>query len=151
MTDADLVPQRPESRRQAWLDGFSRTRLVLEHVGKPDSFSRLHVVVARSGRLDRTVGPGWVAVGDAAMAFDPLSGRGIVHAIESGQAAAEALLAWYLGDCGAVSRLAAGVALSFDNYCKNRLLYYGRECRWPDAAFWSRRHHPGGDNSAEGS
>lgn len=43
---------------------------------------------AESSMLERTSGSGWIAVGDAAMAYDPLSSRGISSALESGMAAA---------------------------------------------------------------
>jgi hypothetical protein len=37
----------------------------------------LHVRTARTQRLDQPTGEGWLAVGDAAMSFDPLSSEGI--------------------------------------------------------------------------
>jgi flavin-dependent dehydrogenase len=147
MTDADLVPRSREDRRRCWLERLGRTQLVRARLGGPKRIGRLRVVAARSSRLDRVSGPGWVAVGDAAMALDPLSGRGIVKAIESGQAAAEALLAWFGGDLEAPSRLAGHFASTFDRYRDLRLAYYARERRWPDAAFWGRRHFPSPDGA----
>ena len=41
---------------------------------------------AASGGLNRVAGPGWVAVGDAALTFDPLSSQGIFNAIYTGDA-----------------------------------------------------------------
>ena len=38
-----------------------------------------------------TRGDGWVAAGDAACAFDPLSGQGIFKALDGGMRAAEAV------------------------------------------------------------
>jgi flavin-dependent dehydrogenase len=147
MTDADLVPAAPEARRRCWIEGLSRTRLVRARIGDPERVGALRAFAARSSRLDRAIGPGWVAVGDAAMAFDPLAGRGIVHAIESGQAAAEAMLAVFAGDNEALTRLAGGLAAAFDRYCDLRLAYYAREQRWPAAPFWSRRHGPSRANA----
>jgi flavin-dependent dehydrogenase len=139
MTDADLVPRRPEARRRTWLEILGRTRLVGRHVGDPQRAGPLGTVAARSSWLDRPVGPGWIATGDAAMAVDPLSGRGIIHAIESGQAAAEALLAWFAGNHEAVAGLAEDLAAAFDRYRALRQAYYTRERRWHEAPFWSRR------------
>lgn len=42
--------------------------------------------------LSPAAGPGWIAVGDAALAFDPLTAQGLSHAVGSGLAAAGALL-----------------------------------------------------------
>jgi hypothetical protein len=44
------------------------------------------VVVANNSRLDRLAGEKWLAVGDAAMAFDPLSAQGISKALHSDKA-----------------------------------------------------------------
>lgn len=44
---------------------------------------------AESSILEQTCGPGWIAVGDAAAAYDPISARGLVAALESGLAAAD--------------------------------------------------------------
>ena len=40
---------------------------------------------ARSQYLDVEFGPGWIAVGDAAMAYDPLSSQGIAKALGHGR------------------------------------------------------------------
>jgi flavin-dependent dehydrogenase len=39
--------------------------------------------------LERSSGPGWIAVGDAAASYDPIASRGLVAALESGLAAGE--------------------------------------------------------------
>jgi flavin-dependent dehydrogenase len=43
-------------------------------------------------RLDAPGGPGWLAVGDAVQAFDPLGSQGMLHALYSGLQGARALL-----------------------------------------------------------
>lgn len=45
---------------------------------------------ARSARLDRMTGPGWLATGDAAAAFDPLASQGLFNALSGGFFAAHA-------------------------------------------------------------
>jgi flavin-dependent dehydrogenase len=40
---------------------------------------------------DKTAGGGWISIGDAAYAADPLSGKGIEFAVESAEVAAVAL------------------------------------------------------------
>ena len=49
-------------------------------------------MTADSSRIDRTAGPNWLAVGDAATAFDPLASQGIYHALFSASNAARAIL-----------------------------------------------------------
>jgi flavin-dependent dehydrogenase len=84
-------------------------------------------------------GPGWVAVGDAAIVFDPLSSHGIAKGIDHGIRAAGAVLLYLDGDDGALERLTARFAAEFADYEQTRLGYYSTEPRWPDMAFWRRR------------
>src|SRR5262249_40774712 len=81
----------------------------------------------------------WVAVGDAAMAWDPLSSQGIGKALESALAAAEAIRGALDGRLGALRDYAGGVALSFDQYRRLRTHFYGQVRRWPGAPFGERR------------
>ena len=49
------------------------------------------VLPAETSRLDRIAGPGWLALGDAAAAYDPLSSYGIGSAMGSGFYAGQAI------------------------------------------------------------
>lgn len=89
---------------------------------------------ANSQRREPAAGPGWLAVGDAASAHDPVAGLGLYWALESGMAAAEAILAG--AGTAAYATAAAG---RFTEYLAQRALYYRAERRWPDAPFWHRR------------
>jgi flavin-dependent dehydrogenase len=108
---------------------------------------------AGSSRLRPLAGPGWLAVGDAAMACDPLSSQGLKSALEGARQAASALgrqLApggppaadrLYLEFCDAL----------WMTYRDRRRLDYQLEQRWPRQPFWARRHHtpaaPEGSNA----
>jgi flavin-dependent dehydrogenase len=95
---------------------------------------------APSARLDRARGPGWLAVGDAASSFDPISAQGIHKALADALLAADAIAVWLgRGDARALDRYAAGVASRFDDYLQNRAYLYSLERRWVDAPFWARR------------
>ena len=67
-----------------------------------DLQAALRVVAANSSRLDCVSGRGWLAVGDAAMAFDPLSSQGLVQALASGIRAGEALNGRLAGEVAAM-------------------------------------------------
>jgi flavin-dependent dehydrogenase len=75
----------------------------------------------------------WVAVGDAASAYDPLSSLGICKALESGIRAADALARHRLDE------YEAWVRSSFEQYVWTRDAYYALETRWPDSPFWRAR------------
>jgi 2-polyprenyl-6-methoxyphenol hydroxylase-like FAD-dependent oxidoreductase len=84
-------------------------------------------------------GAGWVAVGDAAASHDPLSARGIVSALASGEAAARAVLDHLGGDTTALAGYASTNRRAFARYLIERCAYYRTEQRWPHSPFWQRR------------
>ena len=98
------------------------------------------MVVANSYILE-TVGSdeGWLAVGDAASAYDPLSAIGIAKAMDSGLHAAEVIAHWFLQVPNAVASYQAEVQGAFNHYLQQRQLNYSKETRWPQQAFWARR------------
>ncbi|WP_437663404.1 NAD(P)/FAD-dependent oxidoreductase [Sorangium sp. So ce1182] len=98
-----------------------------------------HVRPACSEVSDPIAGPGWLAVGDAATARDPLSSSGIAHALEDGIDAAAAIEAHLGGDARSFSRYAAARRLAFDDYLSMRTRYYRLEQRFPGSPFWRRR------------
>ncbi|HEX2046944.1 MAG TPA: FAD-dependent monooxygenase [Acidimicrobiales bacterium] len=94
------------------------------------------VVSANSHRMEPVAADGWLAVGDAATAHDPLTGLGIHWALESGIAAAEAVVR------SSTAAYAHHTEERFDRYLAARAEYYRAEARWPRAPFWQRRHEP---------
>ena len=94
---------------------------------------QLRVGTANSARLSHFAGPGWLAAGDAALSFDPLSSQGILTALFGGMQAAQAIHE------GSVERYSERLAAVFEIYLRNRDLYYAEERRWPDEPFWRAR------------
>jgi flavin-dependent dehydrogenase len=99
---------------------------------------RLHS--ASSQRLENAAGPEWLAVGDAAGTFDPLSSLGIVKALRSGIHASHAICGHLDGDADALPRYSAALAREYGGYLDGRAAYYEMEQRWPDSPFWQCRH-----------
>jgi flavin-dependent dehydrogenase len=95
----------------------------------------------QSRRLEPAAGEHWLAVGDSAARFDPLSSQGIFKALRSGIYAAYAvgdLLA--RGDDSGLRRYRRFVREEFRSYAGVRTKYYREEQRWPASEFWLRRH-----------
>lgn len=97
------------------------------------------ICAAHGARLVRAAGPGWLAVGDAAMSFDPLSSQGLFHALYTGLRGGEAAAALLADEAGAGAAFAASLEPVWEAYLFHRAVYYGMERRWPDAPFWRRR------------
>jgi 2-polyprenyl-6-methoxyphenol hydroxylase-like FAD-dependent oxidoreductase len=101
------------------------------------------VRAARSRHLSSVTGDGWVAVGDAASAFDPLSSQGVLKALRSGIFAAYAVGDVLVkGDDAGLRRYEHYVAREFAAYQQTKARYYAEERRWPESAFWRRRMEP---------
>ena len=84
-------------------------------------------------------GPNWIAAGDAALAFDPLSGLGVHKAIESGLRAAEAIARYFAGDSTGMVEYEDWTVQSFHAYLATRHRFYSSVERWPGSPFWARR------------
>ena len=89
-------------------------------------------------------GKHWLAAGDAALAFDPLSSQGLFNALVTGIEAGNNALAM-LDDASADIAMrdhAAMIGRVWQAYAEHHATYYRMEQRWPDASFWHRRHGP---------
>jgi flavin-dependent dehydrogenase len=97
------------------------------------------VLAAASQRLDRFAGDDWLAVGDAASTFDPLSSQGISKALRAGMTASLAICRRLSGDTNAPITYEARMHAEYEHYLGRRTEYYALEQRWPQAPFWRCR------------
>ncbi|AHH97034.1 NAD(P)/FAD-dependent oxidoreductase [Kutzneria albida] len=137
LSDGDLV------RRAGWAEPTALARALRDthHVGRlVDTIEPRPVTVraANSQVLTPCVGDGWIAVGDAAMAADPLSSAGVLAALRSGMTAGRAIVSGELADAAARQDHDRCNRQRFATYLRQRQYYYGLEQRW-DTSFWLRR------------
>jgi flavin-dependent dehydrogenase len=145
MTDPDLLRRSGGAGPAAWMERLARshhTRTRVEAGGHRLAVSPA-VASAASAILDPLAGAGWVAAGDAAAAYDPLSSHGIATALATGWDAAATVLATLDGDPEAADAYGHRVRRGFAGYLDARAAYYELEERWPDAPFWQRRRRHG--------
>ena len=140
-TDPDLLAASAAWRPSAWWDRLREQNLIWNLISsygykRPDE---VRVRAAGSSLLTRPTGDGWIAVGDAAAAFDPLSSHGIGSALAGGIWAARAVAATLAGDETAFAAYSERVFASYACYLWERHAYYADEQRWPDSPFWRRR------------
>lgn len=139
-SDAAFIKREALHRSDVWRARLDETR----HIGSALagctlSEERVWVRTALSCRLDRASGHGWLAVGDAAAACDPISSRGIYQALQDGLRAAETIKAYLSGAAGAIEDYNAEIAARYEDYLGQRNYFYAIERRWPSAPFWERR------------
>jgi flavin-dependent dehydrogenase len=141
MTDADLIPKGNVSMSEYWRSRLEQAPHTRSQTSGCVPEMGLRSVAANSYRMDRVTGNNWIAAGDTAMAFDPLSSQGICHALKSGLLAARTIENCLLGDQTALEQYTRRTQRSFDKYLSTRVVYYGREQRWSSSAFWQRRQN----------
>ncbi|MFL6195962.1 MAG: FAD-dependent monooxygenase [Thermoanaerobaculia bacterium] len=139
MSDSDLVHRAGLHQRGPWTEKLGRTRYVREMLAGASLHSDVAVRSAASHGLDRAAGEGWLAVGDAASAFDPLTSAGIVAGLRSGLEAATAVDRCLGGDGAALDSYDGRLRTRFHQYLQGRREQYAREGRWPESPFWRRR------------
>ena len=141
VTDADLAQRMKLNEAAIWQQQLSTTNNVAKITNDRKPSGTLTVRSTNSRLLDPVFGEDWLAVGDAASRFDPLSSQGIVKALRSGIFASYAIGDLLLrGDHAAMRRYRRFVTEEFRSYLQTRLKYYRQEQRWPDSEFWRRRH-----------
>ncbi|MFJ2689443.1 FAD-dependent monooxygenase [Pseudomonas sp. NPDC087336] len=127
-----------EARYEGWRYEADGTAVVIS-----DSTAGRHThspaFDASSAWLDTASGEGWIAVGDAACAFDPIAGQGLFQALASGRAGADAVCAWFNGNLDALQNYAFQVRGTWRHSEAQRLSVYTSEQRWREAPFWRRR------------
>lgn len=94
---------------------------------------------AHSAHLAPCSGEGWLAAGDAALSFDPLSSQGLFNAVYTGLAAAEATESCLSNAADALSDYERAIADIRHAYAEQLAFWYGTETRWRDRPFWRCR------------
>lgn len=128
ITDPDLLET---DRHDTWRSGLKDTEHMQSFVSG-DPPVAVHAYPAGTSRRASIVGDGWLAVGDAAVSFDPLSSQGLITGIVMGARAASALAT-------GLDVWAAEYDALLDEHLRARADLYRAEQRWPDASFWCRR------------
>jgi flavin-dependent dehydrogenase len=139
MTDADLYARARKQSNNSCLGKLQTTKHTQSRVEPFVLAGGPFIVPANSSRLDRVTNGNWLAIGDAAMAFDPLSGQGVYKALASALRSAKSIQEYWTGNKSALRDYAAVVERDFDDYLLMRGKFYAREQRWPESVFWQRR------------
>jgi flavin-dependent dehydrogenase len=152
MTDADLVRSDGESIPKAFARKFSQTKYVRARFPELSKLPPVHINSAQSQTLSPCVDRDWVAAGDAAASYDPLSSLGIGHAVLSGIQAARIAHERLNGNESLADAYGGDVARNYAAYRTRLTALYDAERRWPAQLFWSRRQRqlelPNGEGSS---
>jgi flavin-dependent dehydrogenase len=139
MTDTDLIRNSQLHLVERWNQALSAAKYTQERLRDATPKGPPEIFTAHSQHLSMMSGPGWVAAGDAAMTFDPLSSQGILKALRSGKLASFAAADFLLRNIDSHQKYAQLATGEYAAYEKAKFEYYAMEARWPDAPFWKRR------------
>jgi flavin-dependent dehydrogenase len=137
-TDPHLAKAAGLYDLRSWLFELTNTSLIAPLLQGAGLIAESFLISSsHSYCLNFATGANWIAVGDSASAFDPLSSAGIYKALQTGRLAA---------DCIAEARPEGRSAYQkrvHDDYgaylVRNDALYL-KERRWPGHGFWKARH-----------
>lgn len=142
MTDADQLPKGDINLANIWQQQLESVPHTRKRVANCVRNSELKIVAANSYRRASIQDSNCLMIGDAAVAFDPLSAQGIYQALNAGLTAAVAIGRHQQGQPGALDDYEQSVMKGFSDYLRARTDHYDRERRWPGSVFWKRRQSP---------
>ena len=103
-------------------------------------------VAANSTRLEQVAGQQWVALGDAAISFDPLSSQGMFNAMASALQLQKLLVtSGIISNPDVVQHkqfqetYTQQIDAIWKQYLYHKKLFYKAETRWASHPFWERR------------
>lgn len=140
MTDVDIATKYRLNSSPAWFDLIAKSRHTKERIRNAKPLGGPSTYPAFSHRLEQITGDGWLAAGDAATTFDPLSSLGIQKGLRSGILASYAIADYFKGSASSLEKYEAILAKEFEEYLSTRTDYYCQERRWQNSAFWQRRY-----------
>lgn len=144
-TDPETCSRRTLRHPVSWLCHLAQTRHLGARldggtfVGSGFVPGGLQAWPVPSFRLDPPYGEDWLAVGDAAGAYDPLTSQGIYKALAGGLQAGDAIARRLAGESGDFAAYGESLARGWKEYLRLRSYLYTREARWPDQPFWQAR------------
>jgi flavin-dependent dehydrogenase len=141
MSDADLLKQQGLRHVDRWLAHVGQTQHTRVRLADAHAQTTPIIYAAYSHHLTQAAGAGWLAAGDAAATFDPLSAQGILKALRDGIFASYAVLDSLTGNASGLEKYQAVIDAEFSGYLRARSDYYRLERRWSDRPFWRRRSY----------
>lgn len=139
-TDADLVDRSQFKTLDAFLQLSKANKEIAEILSQSDvDRIKFHgVTAANSTKLNQVAGQQWVALGDAATSFDPLSSQGMFNAMACAMQLRDLIYRF-----GFSEELQKNYSLQVEDiwrhYIQHKNLFYKQEQRWRKSPFWQRR------------
>jgi len=144
-TDRQSIKENQWNNPENWLQLLKQTQWIQRNLPQAtldagiDS-SQIVLHTAPSSLLSAVSGKSWLAVGDAASSYDPITSAGITKALMQGEMAGGAIAKKILqNDATGLADYQTHVIEDFKRYVALRNELYRSETRFSDRPFWRRR------------
>ena len=137
MTDLIEYARAVGQHERVWTEGLTLAPHTFARVVQCAASSKIRTVHSGCSRSQRGGGDRWLSIGDAALAFDPLCGQGILRALHSGIFGARVVMRGL--NEGVLNTVGMDSTRAFSQHLALRSAYYRVEQRWQDSLFWIRR------------
>ncbi|BDS09936.1 NAD(P)/FAD-dependent oxidoreductase [Aureispira anguillae] len=138
-TDAITIKQRKLQQVETWQKLLDQLPVISQSTRKmqlkKETFKGFP---APSFCLDKMVGRHWIAIGDAATAYDPITSQGIMKSMSNGIAAAQTLQQKITQPKSRFINFQSITKERYKQYLAMRQHFYQLEKRWPQAPFWAK-------------
>ena len=138
-TDQETVKQTKMHQTEHWMNALSATVSIKDGVQEVMTFDKnIKGFPARSFCLDNIIGENWLAIGDAASVYDPITSRGIYKSLTDGNYAAEYISKILNNTSHSLTDFENYITQNYSSYLKERTQYYTSEQRWKSSLFWNK-------------
>jgi len=144
-SDPDLMPKGLATDLDRWLKLIQQTKHIAYWIadGEFEINTQPQLASAATRWLSPAAGinkkAGWAAIGDAAVAFDPLSAHGMTTALWAAARAPDFVKAHLAGNNQVLADYVCSVEKGRRDYLQQRNNLYGQEKRFQEYEFWKRR------------
>jgi flavin-dependent dehydrogenase len=138
-TDSAIAKEKQLHKVQNWVKSVLKTEHIKKKMSAAVGNDKLWTRNAFSHLTDTSGITNFLAVGDAAASFDPISSMGIGFGVSSACYAAKAILDHEYNPAS-LSEYNKSIANIFDRYLETRHSFYQKEQRWNDSPFWRTRN-----------
>ncbi|WP_428740518.1 NAD(P)/FAD-dependent oxidoreductase [Tenacibaculum sp.] len=148
-TDTDLVNRNTFKHLDTFLPFAKEYKLIQPLIESNKANIKFHgTTSANSTRLEQVAGKQWIALGDAALSFDPLSSQGMFNAMANAMQVQKLLRNFnFIEDLDSEKLEQFNAVYNhqinqvWNHYIQHKNFFYTTETRWKDAPFWKRRQN----------
>ncbi len=139
-SDADIISEHKLHQLEVWNETLQKSKQIKHLIDGARTISdKLWVRNAQTQLSDPRNIDRFIAIGDAAVSFDPISSMGIGFSISSACFAAKHIAHELEENSSSIALFQEDIINNYNQYLQTRATYYQMEKRWPSSKFWQRR------------